>query len=111
MKASIAAFCLITAVAVSAATAKDKLDPWQIKALRAVKSEKAVIDARWRMPETNVLWVSMQPDGSSRDGFAQYVCMLLVEAGAPEGDLKTVWVYDPATFKAGGKEMGIAACR
>lgn len=111
MRTKLAAFFLITAFAVPTAFAQGTLNPWQVKALKAVKSEKSVVDARWRMPETNVLWISMQPDGSSRDGFAQYICILLVKAGAPEGDLKTVWIYDPDAFETGGKEMGIAACR
>ena len=111
MKPTLTAFCLIATLMASTVVAKDKQEEWQTKALKAVKAEKTVIDARWRMAETNVLWVSMQADGSSRDGFAQYLCILLMKAGAPEGDLKTVWIYDPATFKTGGKEIGIAACR
>ena len=103
---------LAVAIAVLAANAAQasNLKAWQIDALDEVKAENTVLDARWRMPETNVLWVAMTPDGSRRDGFAQYLCMAL--GGAPEGDLKTIFIYDPATYKDGiGEAMGMAACR
>ena len=93
------------------AVAEDAPQPWQAKALKTVKQEKKVIDARWRSAESNMLWVAVQPDGSNRDGFAQYLCMIFNKAGAPEGELKTVWIYDPASFEDGGKQIGMAACR
>lgn len=83
---------------------------WQKKALSAVKAEKTVLDAKWRMPSQNVLWVAMLADGSSRDGFAEYLCEVITDA-APAGSLKTVWIYDPASYKAGGTAMGTAACK
>ncbi|WP_321383596.1 hypothetical protein [Rhizobium sp.] len=102
---------LMAAVFAGPASADVKLKPWQSKALKAVKSEKKVVDAKWRSPENNMLWVAMQPDGSLRDGFAQYLCLVPMNAGAPEGDLKTVWIYDPANFESGIQKMGMAACR
>ncbi len=104
---------LATAVALTATAAQAAtLQKWQKKALKDVKAEKTVLDAKWRMPETNVLWVAMAPDGGSRDGFADYLCMVLADSGAPEGDLKTVFIYDPSTYEAGaGSAMGMAACR
>lgn len=101
---------LFTIVAASTGFAAD-LAPWQTKALKLVKAEKTVVDAKWRMADQNVLWVAMQPDGSSRDGFAQYLCMTLNDAGAPTGTLKTIFVYDPESFKSSGRQMGMAACR
>ncbi|WCK24643.1 hypothetical protein [Agrobacterium pusense] len=83
---------------------------WQKKALSAVKAEKTVLDAKWRMPSQNVLWVAMAGDGSSRDGFAEYLCEVITDT-APAGALKTVWIYDPASYKAGGTAMGTAACK
>lgn len=102
---------LIAAAAASPAMSASKSNAWQAKALKAIKAEKAVLDAKWRMPETNVLWVSMAPDGSRRDGIAQFLCMEFNRAGAPEGELKTVFIYDPANYQSGGKDMGMAACR
>ena len=83
---------------------------WQKKALSAVKAEKTVLDAKWRMSSQNVLWVAMATDGSRRDGFAEYLCEVIRES-APDEALKTVWIYDPASYKAGGAAMGTAACK
>lgn len=104
MKAIIAA--AIATMIANTAVAAD----WQTGALKEVKSEKTVLDAKWRMPSENVLWVSMAADGSSRDGFAEYLCGILSDTG-PSDALKTVWIYDPATYKNGGNPMGKAACR
>jgi len=116
MKRWIAALGIIAALALPATAAED-LKPWQKKALELVKKEKKVLDAFWRMPSRNILFIAMKPDGSRKDGFAQYVCMLLADAGAPKGELKMVEVHDPATFRAyrektgSGGSMGMAACR
>jgi len=99
------------------AAAEEKLKPWQIKALQLLKQEKKVLDAWWRMPSRNILFIAMRPDGTRKDGFAEYVCMLLADTGAPKGKLKIVEVHDPATFQAykehtgSGSSMGMAACR
>lgn len=93
------------------ALAETKPVKWQVAALKSVKAEKSVLAARWRMPETNVLWVSVAADGSRRDGFAEYLCMLFDDAGAPADELKTIFIYDPAGYKDGAREIGMAACR
>ena len=104
-------------LAVVPAQAKQKLQPWQKKALALVKQEKKVLDAFWRDPAHNVLFVAMKPDGTSRDGFAQYLCMQLKSAGAPEGKLNSVFIYDPETYRkyvektGSGSKMGWAFCR
>ena len=109
--------CLLAVVLALPAAAAEKLQPWQEKALKLVKQEKKVLDAFWRMPSRNVLYVAMQPDGGRKDGFAEYLCMLLADAGAPKGQMKMVQIYDPATFRAyrektgSGRSMGMAACR
>lgn len=69
MKPMIVAALIITTAA--PASAETTLVKWQIAALKFVKAEKSVIDARWRLPEANVLWISMAADGSRRDGFAE----------------------------------------
>lgn len=102
---------LIVTAAGSTAFSAAKLNTWQVKALKIVKNEKKVLDANWRAPENNVLYVSMAPDGSRRDGFAQYLCMVFAKAGAPEGELKTVFIYDPVNYESGNQWMGMAACR
>ncbi len=98
------------------ANAGETLKPWQEKALQLIKQEKKVLDARWKMPSRNVLHVAMKPDGTRHDGFAEYLCMLFGDAGAPKGELKSVFIFDPATYKAyleggSGRHMGMALCR
>ena len=92
-----------------------ELKPWQNKALEAVRSEATVIDAYWRSTEANILYVSRKSDGTRQDGFAQYLCTLFGGTGAPQGELKTVQIYDPANYAlaktASGRNMGLAACR
>jgi len=113
MRHIILVFYLTLMAALPAKTEEQKLKPWQQKALQLLKQEKKVVDAFWRMPSRNILFIAMQPDGGRKDGYAEYVCMLLVDAGAPRGELKMVQVYDPATFRAygSGSSMGMAACR
>ena len=108
-------FALLIAVTFAAQANSEELKPWQAKALNMVKAEKKVMDARWKSPGANMLHVSMKSDGSSRNGFAQYLCMLFKDAGGPD-DLKSVYIYDPATYEAyknggSGSDMGLAACR
>ena len=111
MLKKLALSALIITATSSAAFGATKLNPWQAKALKIVKAEKKVLDAKWRSPESNVLYVSMAPDGSRRDGFAEYLCMTFAEAGAPEGELKSVFIYDPLNYESGNQMMGMAACR
>lgn len=103
---------LVSIAFANQAFAAQKLKPWQAKALELIKKEKKVVKAKWRRPGANVLHVAMQSDGSRRDGFAQYLCMVLPDAGAPKGELKTIFIYDPAAYKSdSGSTMGLAACR
>lgn len=109
MMVRIATIALATLLSFAGVSAAQKTEPWQKKALQKVKSENAVLDPKWRMPETNVLWVAMAADGTRRDGLAQYFCMLLMMAG-PADEMKSVWIYDPSSYENGGTAMGMAAC-
>lgn len=109
-------FALLIAVTFAAQANSEELKPWQTKALKLVKAEKQVLDARWRSPSVNMLHVAMKFDGSAHNGFAEYLCMIFNPSGAPEGDLKSVYIFDPATYDAyknggSGTSMGLAACR
>ena len=55
------AFALILLAATVPAWLKQPLKLWQQKALSLVKKEKEVLDAFWRNPERNVLFVAMKP--------------------------------------------------
>ena len=108
-------FMLGLLIAGGAVRAED-MKPWHENALRLVKAETKILDATWKSASANVLHAAMKSDGTRRDGFAQYLCMLFSDAGAPKGELKTVFIYDPATYEAyqnggSGSDIGIAACR
>ncbi len=112
-----AAFTLMLSSLAIPAMAGQSLQPWQEKALTLVKQEKKVIDAFWRDPARNVLFVAMKPDGTGKDGFAQYLCMQVLGAGAPKGKLTSVFIYDPETYRkyvektGAGRKLGWAFCR
>ena len=117
MKKWLMALAMGLVVAAMPAQAKQELKPWQKEALSLVKKEKQVLDAFWRDPEHNVLFVAMKPDGSSKDGFAQYLCMQVMSAGAPKGKLNSIFIYDPASYRkyvektGAGSKIGWAFCR
>lgn len=108
-------FALMFATMFVGVANSETVQPWQARALKMVKAEKQVLDARWKSPSVNMLHVAMQPDGGSRNGFAEYLCMMFKQAGGPDG-LKSVYIYDPATYNAyknggSGSDIGLAACR
>ena len=75
-------------------------------ALEAVRAEPKVKDAEW-LDGSPVLWVGVVPDGTSRDGFAEYICEVLRERHASQG--VRVRVMD-VTSKS-PVELGAARCR
>jgi len=86
-----------------------KLEPWQEKAIKLVKKEKKIIDARWSM--AGILWVSMKDDGSRRDGYAEYLCMVLNNAGKPKGRIIVISIFDHAAMQRGDlRKIGRAGC-
>jgi hypothetical protein len=40
----------------------------------------------------------MRDDGSRRDGFAEYLCLVLHEHGMPKGDLVVIHIWDAAAL-------------
>lgn len=76
-------------------------------ALASVKKEKAVIDAAWVNPDPAApnLVAAVQNDGSSRDGFAQYLCLLL--AGH---DVRGGLVFVTDSISGAWKTIGTARC-
>lgn len=77
-------------------------------ALEAVRSETQVHGADWRHHRLLVL---MRDDGSRRDGFAEYLCMVVAEHNVqpPPGQFVSVRVWDAANPEA-ERELGMAVC-
>ena len=45
----------------------------------ALKQETKIVDAWWQNPQSSQLNIGIKNDGSSRDGYAEYVCSVLRE--------------------------------
>ncbi|MDH4229957.1 MAG: hypothetical protein OEW11_09500 [Nitrospirota bacterium] len=80
-------------------------------ALNAVRTEKGVSGARWR---ANNLRVLVRDDGSSRNGFAEYLCMLVIDhtpemVPPPAGQWLLVTILD-ADDPNQTHQLGMAAC-
>lgn len=87
------------------------MEPWQSTALDDIRSEPKVVEAMFPNEQSSTLWVSVRDDGTSRDGFAKYLCLSLAMAGMPEGHSVAVHVYDAARMKDEMRELGGHTCR
>ncbi|WP_156334080.1 MULTISPECIES: hypothetical protein [unclassified Shinella] len=84
-------------------------DAWRDKAIDLIRKEKVVVEAMF--PQRISLWVSVRDDGSRRDGLADYMCLLLSEAGMPKGDLVIIRILDAAALARDEMtELGKSEC-
>lgn len=86
---------------------------WREAALAAVQSEPKVVEAAWPNDSQTSFWVSVRDDGSRRDGYAEYLCMVLKSNGMPSGIMNgvTIHVWDQAEMRRGKlKELGRNIC-
>lgn len=82
-----------------------------IEALKVIKEEPNVIEAFYT--DSNVLYVSVEDNGSNRDGFASYLCSILKEHNAITNYVKIVRVgsmRDPNRDNAYGVKLGECHC-
>jgi hypothetical protein len=98
---------LITAAAMLASTAAHA--GWQETAIQEIEAEPKVVEAMFQNGG-RVLWVSMQDDGTSRDGFADYLCLILSEAGRPEDQGVTVRIWDASVMRDELRQIGEGRC-
>lgn len=73
-------------------------------ALAAVKAEPKVLDAAWNNTSMPSLLAGVADDGSSRKGYAEYLCMVLAEHGIKGGVIRVMDV------KEDWKELGKTWC-
>lgn len=88
------AFAAFLALSISPAAAG-----WKDKAVDLAKDEPKVLDAMFA--DTMSFWASVRDDGNSRDGYARYLCMTLLDAGMPSGDFVVVKIWDAAGMARG----------
>lgn len=80
-------------------------------ALEAIKKEEKVLDLT--LTEADVLYISVQDDGTRRDGYAGYICQVLDEYGVRGKRIKIVKhgsQNDPKRDNAYGVLLGEQWC-
>ena len=82
---------------------------WQLNALKAVRSEKQVVEALFT--QSISLWVSVRDNGTPRNGYAEYLCLLLYDHSMPVGELVIITIFDAAKMASGSmQEIGRFEC-
>lgn len=77
-------------------------------ALAAVIAEPKILDAAWQDPNFPSIGVTMADDGSRRDGFGEYLCMVLAGHNVKGG---VVHIFDHAkALREDYVEIGTAWC-
>lgn len=82
------------------------------EALKAILSEPKVTDAI--ITDANVLYASVNDDGSNRDGYASYLCNVLIDFKSPVRTVKIVKTNsskDPNKDNAYGVLLGQSDCK
>lgn len=102
--------CLAFAMFASPAMAQDN---WRTNTLDAIAADDpSVVEAMFPEDAPHSFWVSMRDDGTRRDGFAEYLCLVLHQHGMPKEDLVVIRVWDAAEMARGQmKELGRFDCK
>lgn len=86
-------------------------EPWMTRALGLLKAEPKIAESLFNQDSPRSLWVSVEDDGTRRDGYAEYLCLVLYDAGMPIGGYTVIHVYDAAAMAAGeSREIGRFDC-
>lgn len=82
---------------------------WRENLTNMARNESVTVEAMFSQDVS--FWVSVQDDGSSRDGLADYFCLLTYDAGRPEGESIIISIWDAAAMARGEMErLGRARC-
>lgn len=97
--------------ALSIATMAFASEPWMDKSIAALHEEPKIVEVLFNQDSAQSLWISVQDDGTRRDGFAEYACVILHDSGMPIGGFTVIHIYD-AKFMAAGEmnEIGRFDC-
>lgn len=82
---------------------------WHDAAIEMIRNEPKVVEAMF--PHDGGLWVSVAPDGTPRDGLAEYMCLVMLDAGKPPKEFVVVHIWDAAAMARGALvEIGRSDC-
>jgi hypothetical protein len=96
----------------SAAAEKPQDNANNQKALEEIRKETKVKEAM--ITDANVLYVSVEDDGTKRDGYAMYLCEVLASHNATTKMVKVMKVNsinDPNATNAYGVQLGESMCK
>lgn len=79
-------------------------------AMKEIRAEKKVIDATWGPIKGPSLFVAVKDDGSRRDGFAQYLCLVLKDHNI-SGVIIHIMTYKNFLKYNTKKDIGYSHCK
>lgn len=95
-------FCILLS---SSDVLADKYD----NAMQEIMSENNVLDASWGPYKGPSLYVSVKDEGTKRDGFAQYLCLILKDHGISGVIIHVMNSVDMKNFNT-DKDLGRYIC-
>ncbi|MEO1985385.1 MAG: hypothetical protein ABGX47_01880 [Martelella sp.] len=101
-------FLRIVVMMLIGATAASAAD-WRDAAVAEIAKEKQVVEVMFSQPIS--LWALMYDDGSRRDGYAEYLCLVLFSSGMPKGESVIITIWDATAMVQGDmKRIGRFEC-
>ena len=97
-------YALLSAGSISISIAAAASQPWMAEAVDNLKKEKKISEVLFANDSPTSLWISVKDDGSRRDGYAEYACLVLHQSGMPKGQFTVVHVWDAAAMARGEQE-------
>lgn len=79
---------------------------WKEIATKEALREKAIKEAMFPNGDRS-FWASVRDDGTDRSGYAEYLCLILHEAGMPAGHSTTITIWNLSVER----KLGRFSCR
>ncbi len=84
---------------------------WMKSAVSNLQKEKKIVEVAFANDRPTSLWISVRDDGTRRDGYAEYACLVLAQSGMPAGQFTVIHVWDAAAMARGEQtELGRYDC-
>jgi len=105
-------FMSVVALAMSCSTVLAAGSPWMEKAVGELRKEKKIVEVMFPNGLSTSLWISVRDDGSRRDGYAEYACLILIQSEMPMKKFTVIHIWDAAAMSRGEqKELGRYECQ